>query len=641
MRYKLIFLLISLSLITLNSAGQGKADFHIFKKYPNYETIVEHFLKLHDVSTSKDEKFYQFRFARKPEGWFVIPEYYGENGLESKESVTIWSPETGYVIAPNYDSSEIRLPDQHAKILSNNNRYDFSIHPFYGYQGWDKDVISFFKRINTDLMSENELYGVSRAYNSIASNLFWSHSQYSVQDLIKATDSKRSDIRKYRRSAIKSIQLLEKLKLRNPEYKTLVGIVDLKRTNVIMSYWYELELFGYSKDAQKILKKSMPVYDDFWLHSSEYLLENLEEKAILFTNGDNDTYPHLWSQVERNIRNDIIIINTSLLNDPKYYSLICHRVNRSLPLLSGLNNEEILLFRDKYMIAANDTAIKQLSFSDEEENIKQQLISDEKRILIDYGYISIPYLNENIQPDTLKILNATKRLISNNQFFVTSILFYNIDTRPVYFIKSMPSDFSRMFNPETLLDEGMVIRLSNEAKNYSKFSNNFYDSEKVNNLLNNPPINFPDKNFPSQIRFYQLFLEMESREISQNINERGVQETENKILEYLGKYPPQTAGLSLHYFNLIYTLFQNESQKELARIFLKAYMVELENQIRETVLIDSDPDDSNHLKYLNYIISSILRSELEPGLPNFYEDLFMFQKSINMKLKQMPEVKIN
>ena len=641
MRYKLIFLLISLSFITLNSRGQSNSDFHVLKNYPNYETIVEHFLKLHDVTTKKDEEFYQFRFARKPEGWFVIPEYYGENGLESKESEAIWSPETGYAIAPDYDSAEIRLPDQHAKILSNNNRYDFSIHPFYGYEGWDKDVISFFKRINPDLMSENVLYGVSRAYNNIASNLFWSHSRYSDQNLIKATESKRSDIRKYRRSAIKSIKLLEKLKLRNPEFKTLVGVVDLKRANVIMSYWYELELFGYNKDAQRILKKSKPIYDDFWFHSSEYLLENLEENAILFTNGDNDTYPHLWSQVKRNIRKDITIINTSLLNDPEYFSLISHKVKRSLPLISGLSEEEILLFRDKYMVAANDTAIKQLSFPNEEESIKQQLNSDEKRILIDYGYISIPYLNENLQPDTLEILNATKRLISNNQFFVSSILFHNIDTRPIYFIKSMPSDFSRMFNPEALLDEGMVIRLSNEAKNYSKFRNSFYDAEKVNNLLTNPPIIFPDKKFPSQIRFYQLFLEMESREISQNINKRSVQETENKILEYLGKYPPQTAGLSLHYFNLIYTLYQNDSQKELAKIFLKAYMVELENQIRETVLIDSDPDDSNHLKYLNYIISSILRSELEPRLPNFYEDLFMFQKSITMKLKQMPEVKFN
>ncbi len=76
-------------------------------------------------------------------------------------------------------------------------------------------------------------------------------------------------------------------------------------------------------------------------------------------------------------------------------------------------------------------------------------------------------------------------------------------------------------------------------------------------------------------------------------------------------------------------------------MFLKAYTVDLENQIRDTELIDSDPNDFANLRKLSFIIDSIIRSELEPDIPNFYENLFILDKSINNKLRQMPEVKLD
>ena len=76
-------------------------------------------------------------------------------------------------------------------------------------------------------------------------------------------------------------------------------------------------------------------------------------------------------------------------------------------------------------------------------------------------------------------------------------------------------------------------------------------------------------------------------------------------------------------------------------MFLKAYIIELENQIRDIELEDSDPNDFANLRELSFIINSIIRSELDPEIPNFYENLFMLEKSINNKLRQMPEVKLD
>ena len=638
MRIKLVFLQLSFLFITLISNGQNKTDFLIINDFPGYETIVEHVLKFHYLESHNEDNFYQYRFARKPQGWYVIPEFYSSSGIVKHDAIEIWIRDSGFIIPPSSDSAEISSPDQHAIILSNTNRYNFIVHPFYGYVGWDTDVISFFRKIKSNLLSDHELYGLSRAYINYASNIFWAHSRYADSYLVKSTTAKRSDRRKYMRMSYKAIARLKDLHERNPDYNTLVGLSDVKLTNQIMAQWYELKLFGHDKKASRFIKKTDPNYEDFWAKSSQYILNNLQENAILFTNGDNDTYPHLWNQISQNIRNDVLIINSSLLNDPLYYSLIINGFLHSSKINTGLSKEDLELLGQKYILVVNDSAKSYIPYSNSELNFHQQINSEEKSISLDFGFYSIPFFNTEMESDSLKFLNATRRQISYSQFLLSDLLYYNFDSRPVYFVKSMNPEFQKMFSPTSLLEEGYVIRLSNDAENHPKFFYSYYDPIKVDNLINSSHIRLPDKKYTARMKYFRIIMEMESKMIS---NDSYSETKEEGLLKYLEKYPPQLTGLSLHYYNLIYTLYQNESQQDLAEMFLKAFIVELENEIRETELIDSDPDDVNHLKYLNYIIRSIVRSGLMPEIPNFYENLSVFEKSINKKLKQMPELKFN
>ena len=162
------------------------------------------------------------------------------------------------------------------------------------------------------------------------------------------------------------------------------------------------------------------------------MLQTCEQNAILFTNGDNDTFPLWYLQEVEDIRKDVVVANLSLLNTPWYVEQL----------------------RDRYpsnpFIKMNNSEIKQLDF----KRWEAKTIS-----------INAPKNENNIEGKIEWELNPTYLGVAlrTQDIMVLRIINDNNWNRPVYFAVTVSP--TSMLNLDNYLQmEGLAYRLVNNSK---------------------------------------------------------------------------------------------------------------------------------------------------------------------------------
>lgn len=206
-------------------------------------------------------------------------------------------------------------------------------------------------------------------------------------------------------------------------------------------------------------------------------LESCAPNAILFTYGDNDTYPLWYAQEVEGIRPDIRLVNLSLFDTDWYIDGMRRKVHQSEPL-------PITMKPSQYVSGERDVMYSrdmQIQGSVELKQIVDLLLSDDpddKVGLIDGTKTNfIPTKNFKLTVNPQDVIStgtlpasALERITPTmewkfNKGYVTKgtlamldILAHNNWKRPVYFCSTVPSDqFNGLDN--YLYSEGLALRL--------------------------------------------------------------------------------------------------------------------------------------------------------------------------------------
>ncbi|MBC7864569.1 MAG: DUF2723 domain-containing protein [Bacteroidia bacterium] len=205
-------------------------------------------------------------------------------------------------------------------------------------------------------------------------------------------------------------------------------------------------------------------------------LQTCEKNAVLFTNGDNDTFPLWYAQETEGIRTDVRVINLSLLQTDWYIDQQRRAAYDSPPVpftLSadkyvGSKREQILLIDEKVgyrtvkdvidFVASDDTQYKKLY----NERYYDYIPTQQLRIPVDSAKVmSIPNLvPKGMENRIVKSVDweLKKQYILKNDLMILDLLAGFEWKRPVYFaVTTGPESYLSLQNYFQL--EGLAYRL--------------------------------------------------------------------------------------------------------------------------------------------------------------------------------------
>ena len=206
-------------------------------------------------------------------------------------------------------------------------------------------------------------------------------------------------------------------------------------------------------------------------------LQSCAPNAILFTYGDNDTYPLWYAQEVENIRPDVRVVNLSLLGTDWYIRQMKQKVNEADAL-------PITMADDKFVQGVRDVMgyqDYQVQGSVELKNLFDILTSEDEADKATYQDGSkenfLPTKNFKISVDPSQIATSktispaykdrlassiewtyNKNYVTKTELALIDILAHNDWKRPIYFAITVPSD-NYMGLDNYLYNEGFAYRL--------------------------------------------------------------------------------------------------------------------------------------------------------------------------------------
>lgn len=241
-----------------------------------------------------------------------------------------------------------------------------------------------------------------------------------------------------------------------------------------LSLWLTIGIYSISQTIANIIRLRRPIYvtplfialpiyvgienfDDH-NHAGQYtarnfavsMLESCDKNAILFVNGDNDTFPLWYAQAVEGIRTDIRVINLQLLNDDSNIKQIYQAQYESAPIETTLTPKQY----------ENQYTYNQIYPSFDREHLSK-VIKDSYTLTDTLFGTTLHILNTNkyyLKKDNDSIYWQYNALeIGKSTLVALDVIATNIEKRPIYFSSYSIDDFYGLENYLSL--EGFAYKL--------------------------------------------------------------------------------------------------------------------------------------------------------------------------------------
>ncbi len=447
------------------------------KKFPSYEGILKEFFSKYSIDKKKE-----ISFAKKSTGWHIEFFEFRESKSVIVRDLIFWSSADKSFKKLNLNKSSGEDVSAAIKSFMRVKNYLYDVSPYYGYAGWDFDVINLLG--TAEILSDTNLYALAKAYSLYARNLINNNSglsddtkRYKISDDSKLTEEQ---LKTYRQYAHKSIKTFERLKQQNPRFETFVGEANQAYSSEFLCSFLTIRMYHSEEEAKKELIDNL--YDDKHLSFAKNFLNSCDKNAILFTNGDNDTYPLLYVQSQYNYRPDVLVVNLSLLSNSRYINHLRNKIGESEPISLTLKEKQYRQgTRDYVPVYYNPNIIKDSTkyykleklmqfLASEEPQAKIQtqngmkmsylptekaLISVDRAVVVNNG--TVP---KGMEAQVLKALpwKISKQYILKNDLVIMDIIATNNWKRPIYFAITVSDDAYLYLDPYFQL-EGLAYRL--------------------------------------------------------------------------------------------------------------------------------------------------------------------------------------
>lgn len=290
---------------------------HIILAQPAFPSLYKVTLQFFEKYSDEVERPKELHFAKKKDGWHMqlIDKSITDKVLYDQ---LFWS-----VAGKKYESlkwpaaENPQYADNKAwnfiKAMGMFEAYGYERCLYFGYQGWDTDMINDFETGNRK--NDTLLEGLARAHSTYATRTLANRSE--SKDAKSDTLQSPSD-EQVKQTVLhfgKAIQAYRQLAKRNPDYETVSGRAGFKLFIESFNAYVQLLIRNHEKDALLFLDSCSLPHDDSTAACN--VLNSVKPNGILFTFGDYDTYP-LWYLQMKHVRSDIAVVNISMLASIPY-----------------------------------------------------------------------------------------------------------------------------------------------------------------------------------------------------------------------------------------------------------------------------------------------------------------------------------